>query len=119
ALRPARRTHQRTLRYEEPGNLTWTVVAAPGLLSDHFNSLGHHSMSAFTSVIAKPGAAGQHEVRLAQQAHIYDAYDYDEGSGDGVGSFGATIAIEGFRLGIDKWYKVFGHGSQIKWEGLR
>lgn len=94
--------------------LSWETVT--GAKDDYYFSLGHHSMS----VIVKPGTVGNHPVRLAQQAHIYDIYDYSENNnGDGYGDVAAAVAVEGFKLGIIKWFQVFGHGSQIKWEGLR
>ena len=98
--------------------LSWEVVT--GANNDYYYSLGHHSMSACTAVVARPGPVGKHPVRLAQQAHIYDVYDFKEDyDGEGPGDLAAEVAVQGFKLGINKWFQVFGHGSQIKWEGLR
>ncbi|MAU80688.1 hypothetical protein VX037_23380 [Gordonia sp. Z-3] len=88
--------------------------------SDQWYAAGRYSMSACTSVIARPGPAGQHPIKLVQQAHTYDVYDFDpEYTNSLPVDFATEIALRGFRLGINKWFQVFGHGSQIAWEGLR
>lgn len=88
--------------------------------TDQWYAAGRYSMSACTSVIARPGPAGRHPIKLVQQAHTYDAYDFDpEYTNTLPVDFATEIALRGFRLGINKWFQVFGHGSQIAWEGLR
>ena len=97
----------------------WKVTA--GIRPDHIQSLGRYSMSAATAVIASPGPAGQHRIKLAQQAHLEDGYDFvrdDEGMGEPAKA-AAAIAVDGFELGIAKWYFVYGDGSQVFWEGMR
>lgn len=103
------------------------VVSSPywirtaGIENDHVQSLGRHKMSAATAVIAKPGAAGKHPIKLAQQAHIEDVYDFkrDNPGADPAADWAAEVAVDGFELGIAKWYFVYGDGSQTFWEGLR
>lgn len=97
----------------------WKVTA--GIQPDHIQSLGRYSMSAATAVIASPGPAGQHPIKLAQQAHLEDGYDFvrdDEGMGEPAKA-AAAVAVDGFELGIAKWFFVYGDGSQVFWEGMR
>ena len=92
-----------------------------GIQNDHVQSLGRYKMSAATAVIASPGPAGRHPIKLAQQAHIEDGYDFARSNPgeDGFAQQAANVAVDGFELGIAKWYFVYGDGSQIHWEGLR
>lgn len=77
-------------------------------------------MAATTVVIANPGPAGQHPVKLVQQAHIQDVYDYTWGSSDSnPAQYGTAVAVDGFKLGIAKWFQVTGSGSKTAWSGQR
>ncbi len=76
----------------------WIVTRGlPG--SDQWYSAGVYSMSACTSVIARPGPAGRHPIKLVQQAHTYDVYDYDTNyDGSLPVEFVTGIELPGFRL---------------------
>lgn len=96
----------------------WLPTA--GIQNDHVQSLGRYQMAATTVVVARPGPAGQHPIKLVQQAHIQDVYDFARGSSDGsTAQAAAGIAVDGFELGIAKWFQVTGSGSKIAWSGLR
>lgn len=99
--------------------VSWKPTA--GIQPDHIQSLGRYSMSAATAVIASPGPAGQHPIQLAQQAHLQDGYDFkrDNPGASGEADAAAELAVDGFELGIAKWFFVYGDGSQTFWEGMR
>lgn len=96
-------------------------VPTAGNNNDHVHSLGRYSLAATTAVIAKPGAPGQHQIQLVQQAHIQDDYDFARGNGgaDPDAEWAVGIAVDGFELGIAKWFRVYGDGSKTAWSGLR
>ncbi|MGC5259385.1 hypothetical protein ACPXCG_23855 [Gordonia sp. DT218] len=87
--------------------------------------MGDFSLSCTTVVVAYPGTAGKHRVRLLQQAHVYDLYDYRLITGDDPASAGFfpdganNIAYRGTTLGIAKPFLDYGSGSKVAWEGLR
>lgn len=96
-------------------------LPAAGNANDYVQSLGKHKMSAATAVIAKPGAAGKHPIKLAQQAHIHDKYDYkrDNPGASEESNYAANLAVDAFELGIAKYFLITGSGSQTFWEGQR
>ncbi|MGW0455988.1 LGFP repeat-containing protein [Gordonia sputi] len=99
-------------------SLSWQPTA--GINNDHVQALGRYQMAATTVAIARPGPAGKHPVKLVQQAHIQDSYDFARGGSDPtLAQYGAEVAVDGFELGIAKWFPVRGSGSKTPWSGLR
>lgn len=100
----------------------WVVCHGSGDL--HY-AMGSFSVSCTTVVVARPGAAGKHPVRLLQQAHVVDVYDYrkivkgDEASSGILPDSANNIAYRGMTLGIAKPFLDYGSGSQVPWQGLR
>jgi hypothetical protein len=97
----------------------WIVTA--GSDGDHMQTLGRYSFSATTVVIAHPGTLGNHEIELAQQAHIFDGYDFKRinPGADPDANWAANVAVDGFELGVANWFYILGSASQIRWSGLR
>ncbi|MDL9949005.1 hypothetical protein QSJ19_26195 [Gordonia sp. ABSL11-1] len=88
-------------------------------------AMGDFSLSCTTVVVAYPGTAGNHRVRLLQQAHVVDVYDFrqivrgDEASSGVYPDTANNIAYRGMTLGIAKPFLDYGSGSKVAWEGLR
>lgn len=96
----------------------WNRVA--GADADHVQSLGRYSLCSTTGVIAQPGPPGGHHIRLRQQTHIYDVYDFH--SGDDYGDLAeqaVEVAVLGEKLGIAKPFLTLGSGSENNWTGVR
>lgn len=101
---------------------TWVLTAGNGAVHvDYIHSLGRHQLASTTAVIAQPGTAGNHQVELRQQLHIYDIYDYSR-PGDPSSEpadNAARVGHEAMRIGLAKPYLVLGSGGVSAWSGVR
>ncbi|MCK8673935.1 hypothetical protein M1M07_22850 [Rhodococcus sp. HM1] len=95
-------------------------VLTGGSLGDHVHALGKYSLASTTSVIAHPGSAGNHQVDLRQQIHVFDIYDFEHWTeSTNVARYGSEVGYRGMRLGIAKPFVTYGSGSDQSWSGVR
>lgn len=96
----------------------WNIIA--GSSADHVQSLGKYSLCSTTAVIAYPGSPGQHQIKLRQETHIFDVYDFAAGDDYGdPAQIAINVGVQAEQLGIAKPFLTTGSGSQKNWTGLR
>ncbi|UPG70829.1 LGFP repeat-containing protein [Gordonia hongkongensis] len=99
------------------GFTDWTVTVGSGDLN---YSLGHFSLSCTTVVVAYPGQPGKHRIKLLQQAHVVDVYDFDWiEDPDDLADGGNNVGYTGMTRGVAKPFLSWGSASKIPWEGQR
>ncbi|AWT25042.1 hypothetical protein Csp1_02140 [Corynebacterium provencense] len=91
----------------------WRLTA--GISGDYVHSLGRHSSSTLTTVIARPYPNGVTYVQFDQVVYYFDHYDfaYHDTRWGAWQENMVNVAYEGMRLGIAKPFEVQGESAPV------